>query len=417
MVLVDKNRYGSGVVLVAVMWIVVLLTVIIAVVAQTSRLDSRVAIVSGEQMRCKWACRAGVETAIAVLNDDDKTSDSLDDLWYDNMEDFNEVILDGCSFTVEVIDEASKLNINTADKKQLMELPGMTEPIVSSILDWRDKNDLAGNDGAESGYYINLPYSYKIRNGNFRTIRELLLVKGVSEELLYGNYKDGVGDDTGWVSYLTCYSYDRNKDSEGKKRVNVNTADENKLKDELKIKTSYAKWIVDNRKKGFKSIGDLITKDSKEEPKEGDGDSDKAEPLDLKTFFDIVDKVTVTDGDGVAGRVNVNTATRDVLTVFFEGDEQIVEDIIIYRESQADGIGSVSDLRNIKAMNKVEAVKKYIGKVTTRSSVFMVHSRAKTDMTEREQSIEVVVDRDKSPAEILYYCAGAKQAREGFISE
>jgi len=410
MCLSGKTEYGNGFVLVAVMWVIILLTIITAVIAQTSRLDTRVAVVSAEQMRCKWACRAGVETAVAVLNDDGRKNDSFDDMWYDNTEDFNNVSLDGCSFTVEVVDEAGKLNINTATKKQLMELPEMTEPIANSILDWRDKDDRIRNGGAESGYYMNLPHGYKIRNGQFRTIRELLLVKDVAPEMLYGSSKDRFGDnnDIGWIRHLTCYSYDRNKDGRGNKRINVNKAGENKLARELKIRKSYAKWIVENRKKGFKSIGDLITKNCREKPNKATKNSKKAEPLDLETFFKIVERVTVTDDKTIAGMVNVNTASKAVLTALFEGKEHIAEDIITSRESLPGGISGVGNLRNVNSMKKAETVKKYIGQLTTRSSVFTIYSRAKTDMTGRTQTSEVVVDRGKSPTEILYCCAGAK---------
>ncbi|RKY10582.1 MAG: hypothetical protein DRP65_06365, partial [Planctomycetota bacterium] len=176
MSLVDKNRLRVGLVLVGVMWVIVLLAVVMTTVAHTSRLDTRISLSSAERIRCKWGSRAGVETAIAVLNDDFATnySDSFDDLWASNPADFNDVPLDGCSFTVQVSDEAGKLNINTAGKKQLMQLPNMTEEIADSILDWRDKNDDVREGGAEAGYYVNLPYGYDIRNGNFRTMRELL---------------------------------------------------------------------------------------------------------------------------------------------------------------------------------------------------------------------------------------------------
>ena len=96
---------------------------------------------------------------------------------------------------------------------------------------------------AEAGYYENLPVPYKIRNGPLRTIRELLQVKGVTEDLLYGedtnlngqldaNEKDRElsppldnGDevlDQGWVAFLTCYSYEKNVDAAGNARININ---------------------------------------------------------------------------------------------------------------------------------------------------------------------------------------------------
>ncbi|GAH81352.1 unnamed protein product, partial [marine sediment metagenome] len=75
----------KGLVLVAVLWVVAVLMIIVATAGQTSRLDTKVCrLVRTEQLRCKWSCRAGIETAIGVLNEDFREGDSLTDLWSDN---------------------------------------------------------------------------------------------------------------------------------------------------------------------------------------------------------------------------------------------------------------------------------------------------------------------------------------------
>jgi type II secretory pathway component PulK len=222
----NKNR---GLVIIAVLWMAVVLTVMAAILGRKSRLDMKVCLARMEGVRCKWAARAGIEKAMAVLKEDDAASDSLLDLWSDNDEDFNDVLLERCWFSVQVIDEASKLNINTATKTQLLGLPYMVEEIADAIIDWRDTDDTPSGTGVESGYYESLQYGYLARNGPFRTIRELLLVKDVTEDLFYGedtnlngrlDYNENDGDlsppqddadgilDLGWAAYLTCYSAD-----------------------------------------------------------------------------------------------------------------------------------------------------------------------------------------------------------------
>jgi len=412
MSLADKNRLRVGLVLVGVMWVIVLLTVIMTTVAHTSRLDTRISLASAEQMRCKWGSRAGVETAIAVLNDDFATnySDSFDDLWASNPADFNDVPLDGCSFTVEVTDEAGKLNINTATEKQLMQLPNMTEEIADSILDWRDEDDDIREGGAEAGYYVNQLYGYLIRNGNFKTMRELLLVKGVMPVLLYGGSGDEIVEaSAGWIHYLTCYSYEKNEDAEGGSRININKANENRLRRALDISRSYAKWIVDNRKNGFKGIGELISDNSPEAPKKNSKsrDSDQAEPLDMETFFRIADKITVTDEELIPGKVNVNTAPAVVLLALFEGNEQVAADVIAYRSGLTDGMADIGDLGQVKSFAKKNIARNFIDRLTTRSSVFTINSTARAYATGAVRKVEAVVDRDKSPAQILYWRTGA----------
>ncbi|MHC4337933.1 MAG: hypothetical protein ACYSTG_08325, partial [Planctomycetota bacterium] len=270
---------NKGLVLVAVLWVIMVLIVIAAAVGRNSRLDMKVCAVRTDEFRCKWTCRAGIERAVAVLNDDLRGSDSLTDLWSENDADFNDVRFGECIFTVRVVDEASKLNVSTASRKQLLRLKdeGMTEEIADAILDWRDDNDEPRGAGAEGGYYENLRYRYSIRNGPFKTIRELLMVKGITEPILYGedtnlngklDYNEKDGDespppdnkdeklDRGWIAYLTCYSYDKNKDAGGNDRVNINKADEDKLTRELNISKPHAKWIVKNRE--YESISDLV---------------------------------------------------------------------------------------------------------------------------------------------------------------
>ncbi|MHC5059811.1 MAG: type II secretion system protein GspK [Planctomycetota bacterium] len=413
--LFDKFRLGKGVVLVSVMWVIVLLTVVITTVAKTSRLDTRISLARADKVRSKWTCRAGVETAIAVLNDDFDTnySDSLDDLWSSNPADFNDVPLDGCSFTVEVTDEAGKLNLNTATKDQLMEFPNMTEEIAASILDWRDEDDDIREGGAEAGYYVNLPYGYEIRNGNFKMVRELLLVKGVTQALLYGGSGPEITEaSAGWINYLTCYSYENNQDSSGNSRININSANENRLRRGLDISRPYAKWIVDNRKDGFKSIGELISNNSPAKPKKngnsGSGGSVQAEPLDMETFFNIADKITVIDEEQIPGKVNVNTAPVRVLVALFEGDEQLAADIVAYRSGLAGGLADIGDLGQVTGFARKDVAKKYIDAVTTRSSVYTINSLARAHATMAVHNVEAVVDRAESPARIVYWRAGAQ---------
>ena len=135
----NKNR--SGLVLVTVLWVVILLIVIVTVLGRNSRVDTKLCIYDMDNLRCRWASQAGVETTAAILNDDDKASDCLTDLWYDNEDDLNDVELQDCRFTVRVFDESSKLNINTGTNRQLLSLPDMTEEIAAAIIDWRDNDD------------------------------------------------------------------------------------------------------------------------------------------------------------------------------------------------------------------------------------------------------------------------------------
>ena len=442
-----------GLVLVMVFWAIMLMAVIVAVAARAGRFDTRISVHGGERVRGRWACRAGIEKAIALLNDDPRAADCLEDFWNDTDGQLTDLVLEDAVCQARVVDEAGKLNVNQATKEQLLTLPDMTETIADAIIDWRDQDGKPAAQGAEQGYYQNLKVGYKIRNGSFRTVRELLMVKGVSRELLYGedtnlngrldhNERDqdasppgDNGDDVldyGWLAYLTCYSYDTNKDASQQSRINISIADEKKLTESLKIKKSHAKWIVENRKNkndnkgnnrdnksngggnkkppqndsdqgGFKSIADLIDKDSP--GKATKKDSDKAEKIDMETFKKIADQITVTDDKQILGRVNVNTASRTVLTALL-GDQLLADNVIAHRQGLPTGMSSIAELLDVKSI-KTETFKKIASSVTTRSNVFWVTCRATSDRTGALHQAEAVVDRGTTPTEILYLYQGS----------
>ncbi|NLN94418.1 MAG: general secretion pathway protein GspK [Candidatus Hydrogenedens sp.] len=94
---------------------------------------------------------------------------------------------------------------------------------VDAILDWLDYDDGDSTepDGAESDYYLSLESPYPCKNGPMDSIEELLLIKGITPELYFGNAEEQSGSlpQEPLSEYLTVHG-----DWEG--RVNVNTARE-----------------------------------------------------------------------------------------------------------------------------------------------------------------------------------------------
>jgi general secretion pathway protein K len=115
------------------------------------------------------------------------------------------------SYSFSIVDESGKININSltdANSTILnnlivnLGLPGETaNTIVDSILDWKDADDLHRLHGAEDAYYQTLPVPYKAKNDKFDTLEELLLVRGVTQEILFGS-----GERPGLIKFLTVYS-------------------------------------------------------------------------------------------------------------------------------------------------------------------------------------------------------------------
>jgi type II secretory pathway component PulK len=103
---------------------------------------------------------------------------------------------DGSLPVFGLTEESAKLNINSASYDQLMRLPGMTEEIGSAIMEWKDADENVERMGPESEYYLSLPEPYYSKNANFETVEELLLVRGITREYLYG---DGTSSPLGTV--------------------------------------------------------------------------------------------------------------------------------------------------------------------------------------------------------------------------
>ena len=190
-------------------------------------------------------------------------------------------------------DESTRLNINillAADKvlpnggrTLLMALPGMDmiedpESIADAIMDWIDEDDEPREFGAEFDYYQTLQPPYAPKNGPLETVEELLLVRGMTPQLLFGSDLNrngrldeasatgsagmanplsmgsgsmGMGGsmatdpttsgimgatplDRGWAGYLTLHSKEKNVNAEGEPRIYLNSDDLNQLQEDLK---------------------------------------------------------------------------------------------------------------------------------------------------------------------------------------
>jgi len=114
--------------------------------------------------------------------------------------------------TYTLNDENGKININTASRAMIvkaLEVNGLPlgserDRIADSILDWIDKDDNHRVNGAESEYYEGLTPPYPAKNGPLDSIDEMLRIRGITKELLYGSddYVDGEDNSEGIIPGL-----------------------------------------------------------------------------------------------------------------------------------------------------------------------------------------------------------------------
>jgi hypothetical protein len=167
----------------------------------------------------------------------------------------------GVRFGLE--NDSARLNINAlavmekqkpgTGKAMLMTLPNMDDSIADAILDWLDADDTPRENGAEADYYSSLSPPYAPKNGPIETVEELLKVRGVTPQLLFGAdaNRNGIVDaneqanaslsssgadpetDRGWAAYLTIYSRESNLRPDGTPKINLAEKNLQTLHDEL----------------------------------------------------------------------------------------------------------------------------------------------------------------------------------------
>jgi len=195
-----------------VLWVLTILMVIVFSFSYLVRTETFSSRAFKEGWENKFLAEAGIERAIMELfyrkqNPQNLGEEEQESWRIDGTEQVG--ALGGGYYRVRLLDESGKIDLNLAPEVILrnlinsLNLPGedkdlLVNTIVDSILDWRDPDDFHRLQGAESDYYQSLPHPYKAKNGNFDTVEELILVKGVTPEILYGNAQK-----PGLVDFLT----------------------------------------------------------------------------------------------------------------------------------------------------------------------------------------------------------------------
>ena len=254
--------------------------------------------------------------------------------------------------TFGLVDESSKLNLNTATAAMLEKIPRMTPELAAAVLDWRDSNSDVREGGAEDETYARLNPPYRCKNAPFESITELRLVYGFTHDILFdedanlnavldqnendedatlpADNHDGVLN-RGVLAYVTVHSREPNTRTNGDPKVNVATVDTQALQQLLStagIETARAQEIL----RPFQAAGGLPTPPTPggttNLPPGGLPGVTNAGGLTngsvLEFFlnsgmteqeFALVEAdLTVSTNTFVEGLVNVNTATETVLT-------------------------------------------------------------------------------------------------------
>ncbi|MFH1742610.1 MAG: helix-hairpin-helix domain-containing protein [bacterium] len=251
-----------------------------------------------------------------------------------------------------LVDEASKLNLNTATIEMLEALPCMTTELAAAIIDWRDSDAEVSPEGAESEAYLLRDPKYNCKDSPFETIEELRLVMGGEWEILYredanrngildSNENDGDESlpddnrdsrlDAGVLEYVTVYSRELNVSSDGSDRINIQSNDQQQLSQLLQEtfgedRANQIQQAVGSSQQNINSVLEYQVRSG----------------MTPDEFAQIADMLTVSDEDSIQGLVNVNTASAEVLASIPGIGEEYASQLVAYRQGKTDELDTVA---------------------------------------------------------------------------
>ena len=269
-----SGRTESGVVMIVVLWVILLLSLLIGGFAFTMHVETELTSFHRKQLKAELIARSGVEVAQRLLLRDLASAtaggfDAPNQEWVTNQTFFVDHALGEGVLNVTMKDEESKFPINRATPQQIHRLldllgvdPTDADVITDSIGDWIDADDLTQLNGAESDYYLRLTPPYRAKNAPLDRVEELLLVRGVTPELMYGQPAAGEAEAVpGLIDLLTTTTSGL---------LNVNTASPLVLRALLGLDETQVDAIVNKRDGGdgvtgteddqpFKSLAEFYT--------------------------------------------------------------------------------------------------------------------------------------------------------------
>lgn len=278
----------------------------------------------------------------------------------------------------KLVDEASKLNLNTATVEMLQLLPRMTPELAAAIVDWRDENEEISEGGAEEETYARFNPPYRCKNAAFESIEELRMVAGMTLQILQGEdmNQNGLLDpneddldtsapwdnrdgrlDPGLWEYVTVYSKESLLRADGTAKISIGAQGRQALGTLLSEKFSASR--------GNQILGAL-------------GNPNQA-PASLLEFFVrsgmTVDEFVQVEADLIAGDgqtapvglVNVNTASEMVLSCIPGIGIDLAPTLVAYRQSNPNRLNTVAWVAEVLERQQVLQAARYL---TGRSTVY-----------------------------------------------
>lgn len=368
------RKEQTGLSLVSTLWILTILSILATQLLYSIHIEQRTQRNFLDRAKFHYAARAGFEWTLARMRGDQTAFDSLGESWATPIEG---QIKDGIqvgnflNYRVTITDEASKVNVNTADVGLISNLLAQ----VGASLDDAQTEELAN----------------KIVEGQpYHTVRDLARVEGMTSELLYGVQQTGAFTQTstttqnattelstanlgslqntsvdtqpGLVDLATIYSIDASTDSNGQSLVNINSADAEGLteingqQNQPVFTQGEAESLIQQRDfdkmaalldvqavsdEIFNNTQDrLTTEETDEDAKEEESNDPQGQGRQQQ------------DEDG---QININTADVETFEALPGIDQGIAERIVDHRDTQG-FFQNIDAIKNVKMLTRQEFI-------------------------------------------------------------
>ncbi len=316
-----------------------------------------------------------------------------------------------------LVDESSKLNLNTASTNTLSMLPRMTADVLNGILDWRNPN---GNGGTELYYAMAQP-PYQRKGAPFESVDELRLVYGTTMDILVGDDinrngildsnepdEDGNGQvDPGLFEYLTVYSREPNAHSDGTPLVNINNQTQLRALLQSNFGGGRANGIINQLFPRAAGAGTRTTNTTARTTPAGTMTGllqfYLRSGLSEMEFQQIYPYITVGSAPYTQGRVNINTASATVLSCLPGMDINNAQQAVSYRQSNPNSLGSIAWIVDALGRGSTAILGLETGDyITTRSFQFTADIAAVGAYGRGYRRVKFVFDISDGAARILY---------------
>lgn len=380
-----------GAIMVLTLAVLAGLVAILALAASTQRVAFKAELNRMQQRRTEIAADAAAQYVMANLVEQSKTATNLQDDWATlGQTGAERFTLPDASFRIEVVDAASRINLNTVPQAQLQKLNFTTEQI-DSLLDWREAGQTPRTEGAKDEYYNGLPEPYNAKLRRLDTIDELLLIKGfTAADLMKPVSEQGGGDantsptatggrvEDAPILYdlINVDSVSQNVGPNGQAKLNVNSQQANVQQlIQRGLPPNLAAAIVQRRiTSPFTSIGQVLALPG----------------VNTQTAAAILDNLSIGGTAAVQGRINLNTVTEDVLNTVPDLTSDAIQAII---QQQSSGFTSLGQLASVSGMT-TEVLRTTADLFSVNSQTFLVRILAEADGTTKAYEATISIEGD-----------------------